>query len=335
MSECLRVGIVGAGAITRGAHLPVLKNIPRARVAWITDAQPRAAHDAVAAFGLAATVPENLDSLPPCDVVLLAVPLHARDSYMQHFARHGMPLFAEKPFAISMAEHRRYLDLFGQVPVACAYMRRTYANVRALRRIVRNGWFGELRGIRYAEGGRTTKTEFGSATLDLSHRMGGGVLRDLGCHGLDAIGFITGAAASRVDRCEIEWDRETDRHVDAHFEVLDVGGVTGARCEVHYTVSWLLDQPNAIELEFERARLRCGIKPEAELAILDDPAVASIRMAIDEPGARSNYQSFFLEWDAVLESLDKADESGFSARAERSLWTTHLVEQLYVAGGAP
>lgn len=326
------VGIVGAGAITRSVHLPVLKNSPDARIAWVADLDGSAARNVASMFRVPhASIAMDSLSLPACDIALLAVPVHARRPYLQYFANARTALLTEKPFAIAAAEHESYIELFRGLSIACGYMRRSYANVRALRRMIRSRWFGELRSIQYREGGRTTRTEGGSATLDLSHRRGGGVLRDVGCHGIDVIGFITDARDHAVHDCRIEWDDETDRHVNARFSL---AGMTGQEaCRVDYTVSWLMDQTNTIELHFDRAAVRTGIKPDAKLSIASCSDFSdAIAMELDEPGARTSYQAFFLQWQSVLGALRDENDSEYAAAS--SLWTTRLVEALYSKGGA-
>ena len=327
------VGIVGAGAITRSVHLPVLQCLPGAHVAWIADAADAAALEAAEGFGLrAVSLANGIASLPACDVVLLALPLHAREPYMKLFAERRTAILAEKPFARDVAEHRKYLGWLDGVPVACGYMRRTYAVVRALRRIVGAGWFGRLRAIRFAEGGRVTSGGSASLTLGRSYRDGGGVLNDLGCHGLDTIGFLTGADDLEVSRCAIEWDGANDRHVAASFIATTA---EGAATEVDYTVSWLIDQPNEIEMRFDRCVVRAELQPGSRLELAGEaPSADELVVACELPGARTSYQAFYLEWEAVIEGLRRGvDPSDLSARD--GLWTTSAIERLYRAGGAP
>lgn len=332
MTFSASVGIVGAGAITRSVHLPVLKNTPAARIAWVADLNADAARDVASMFGVPhANIADPL-ALPACDIALLAVPIHARERYLHYFAGARTAVLAEKPFAISTAEHEAHADLFRGIPIACGYMRRSYAVVRALRRMVRSRWFGELRSIRYREGARTTRTEAGSSTLDLGHRLGGGALRDVGCHGIDVVGFISGARDFSVHECRIEWDGATDRHVEAAFSLLATENEVACGCTVDYTISWLLEQPNTIELHFDRASVRAGTRPDGRIHIASRFDFSdAIAMDLAEPGARTAYQAFFLQWQAVLDALRDGTESEYSAR--NSLWSTRLIEALYVRGG--
>jgi predicted dehydrogenase len=324
------VGIVGAGDITRIVHVPVLKNIHDVRIAWIADSDARRLRTLARAFDLEGRlVSEGEIELPPCDVVLLATPVHARRRYLEHFSERGSAILAEKPFALSEREHVQFLEICSSIQVACGYMRRTYATVRALRRMVRERWFGGLRAVRYSEGGRVSRSASSSKTLDLDYRMGGGVLRDLGCHGLDALLWITAATGVKVRSARLEWDDATDRQVESEFVL---SGPDAAECSVQFTISWLTPQSNTIVAEFEHARISAGIGPESGLEIQGLPAGEKwTPLSLGAEGARSSYQAFYLEWADFLASVRTGKPGTFVA--SESLLTTRLVDAIYETGG--
>ncbi len=326
------IGIVGAGAIASSVHLPVLKNILNAKVCWIADIDATLASAVARAYGIQ---PISIDvanpSLPSCDVAMLAIPVHSRNTWMEYFADKKIPLLVEKPFAVTEEEHRDYLKLFADIPIACGYMRRTYVSIRSLHKIVLEGWFGEIKRIRYSEGNRTTKTGFSSSTLDLSYRKGGGVLRDLGCHGIDALIFITGADEFQVDTSMIKWDDETDRQVISQFNLGWPKGIRRGSCPVDFTVSWISDQENRLVFDFEKAIISCGIGPDTKLLVRAPGIEEETGLSLDIRGARSSYQAFYLEWEEFLAAIEKG-RSG-KAEAATGLSTTQLVEAIYRVGG--
>lgn len=328
----LQIGIVGAGDITRLVHLPVLKNFGEVRVAWIADRDAQRVRDLGGAFEVDRQIQLDGDILlPACDIALLATPVYARRPYLEYFGTLGGAVLTEKPFALSTNEHHKFLGLCGNSRIHCGYMRRTYATVRALRRMVREQWFGRLRSIRYSEGGRVAKTTGASKTLDLSYKNGGGVLRDLGCHGLDAILWVTGAAQFQVQSATIEWDSETDRQVVSEF-ILPESDYLAAECHVQFSVSWLSDQSNRMILEFDHASVRVGIRPDEKLEVASLPQKYGwTGLSVDIMGARSSYQAFYLEWQDMVESYKNGRLGELSA--ESSLQTTRLVDEIYRTGG--
>jgi predicted dehydrogenase len=328
----VQVGIVGAGEITRLVHLPVLKNCVDVDIAWIADLDGKRVRDLGRVFDVEnRIVMGSRLHMPPCDIALLATPVSARRPYLEHFGDRGSAILTEKPFALSREEHQSFLKICEKNRIHCGYMRRTYATVRALRRIVQEQWFGPLRGIRYSEGGRVSKTAAASRTLDVSYKQGGGVLRDLGCHGIDILLYITGAFRFLVQTAQIEWDNETDRQVVSEFALSGIDHPASGY-PVEFAVSWLTDQSNRIVFEFDRVRVRTGIEPGAELEIasLSDRDMWT-RLSLDMNGARSSYQAFFLEWQDVLGAFRTGQPGELSA--ESALLTTALVDDIYRVGG--
>lgn len=328
----IQVGIVGAGDITRLVHLPVLMNYGEVRIGWIADRDAQRVRNLGGAFEVERQIVLNEDMvLPVCDIALLATPVYARRPYLEYFSALGGAVLTEKPFALSTEEHHDYLRLYPSCRIHCGYMRRTYATVRALRRIVQEQWFGPLRGIRYSEGGRVSKTTGASRTLDMSYKQGGGVLRDLGCHGIDALFYITGATRFSVTTSTIEWDHETDRQVVSEFALSDIDNAV-SEYPVEFAVSWLADQSNRILLEFDRVRVRSGIEPGAELEIAS-PSHQDVwtKLSLDMSGARSFYQAFFLEWQDIFGAFRTGQPGELSA--ESAVLTTALVDDMYRVGG--
>jgi len=323
-----RIGIVGAGNIVETMHLPVLLNLPEARVVWLADADEDRARAVARAFGVRAVgLPRGPSDVPESDVVLLAVHVGARPLYFEAFARRGVAVFAEKPFARTVAEHARLLGLFPEHRLGCGYMRRTYATTAFLRRAVRGKWFGPLRRIRIAEGGRVTKTGRSRTPYDDPSVAGGGVLMDLGTHSVDLALYLLGASTVEVHGAQIVWDGALDRKVTGELEVpFETGIVTIEVC-----VSWLDRQPNRIELEFPAVSLSAPNDPEPRIEFRRPGCEeAQATMEVSGLGARTSYQAFFLEWRSFLEGLRTGSASLVSAAS--ALPTTTAIEGLYRAG---
>ena len=319
--------------IASTVHLPVLKNIPDVAVGWVADVDGALADEVGKAYGVASVAIDlSRAILPACDVALLAVPVHARGGWIRYFAHRQVPLLVEKPFALDEAEHQEYLRLFGDTPVACGYVRRSYAAVRSLQRIVADQWFGELQRIRYSEGNRTAKTGLSSPTLDLSYRRGGGVLRDVGCHGIDALLHITGAGGFHVSEATIAWDGETDRKVRSRFELQLPAQTRHGTCSVEFVVSWISDEGNELVLDFETASVSCGPGPASGLSVRLSGNPEDIALSLGVRGARTSYQAFYLEWEDFLAATQEWRPGQFAAAS--SLLTTRLVDAIYRAGGA-
>jgi predicted dehydrogenase len=328
------VGVVGAGAIAQSMHLPVLLSMPRVRLAWVADSNADRARSVGAAYGIKTVCAQSAEDLPESDVVLLAIPVGGRGPYLDTLAEKKTAVFAEKPFAITSAEHRRILDLFSSHRLGCGYMRRFYAATVLLRQLLGRGWFGPLKRIRIAEGNRSTRTGVDRSFLDDARLASGGVLAELGCHTVDLALYLTGAEAFEVKCCTLVLDGHVDRKVSARVSLRNSSALPREGAELDYCASWLDRQENVVELQFERTSLWAELVPGAGV-FLGDPGrhseAVSIAPAVPA-GASTSNQAFYLEWDDFLTGLETGRESAVSASS--AVLTTELIEQLYKKGGS-
>src|SRR5262249_54245285 len=104
----VKIGIVGAGVVTSGSHLPVLINIPGVTVEWICDRSGTTAAAVARAYNVRATFTE-LSQCPDVDAVLVATPVGARRNVVPEALSRGWHVLSEKPFALTLAEHDDYI----------------------------------------------------------------------------------------------------------------------------------------------------------------------------------------------------------------------------------
>ncbi len=324
------VGIIGAGAIVRSVHLPVLKAMSNVDIAWITDANFQHAKSVGSSYGIPfMQLPASLTDLPVCDAVLLAVPLSARRPYYEYYANKGVGLLAEKPFAINAEDHEQFLEGYPNHLAGCGYMRRMYANHRLLRRAVSGGWFGPLRRITVSDGGRTTRSGFDRTYQDLGVASGGGVLLNIGSHAIDSAFFITEATGYSITDSDVTWDGDTDRRAEADLTLHTVMGEPGYSCEFRLCVSWLDPQTNTVELEFDHLRVSGPTVPGADVTLhvsktMTNPE-ATMKLVAENAASTTN-QAFYLEWVDFLRGLDETKASEIAAF--RSLVTARVIDDL-------
>ena len=208
----ISVGVIGAGSIASGMHLPTLLAMEECSIAWIMDSAPERARALAKAFGLEhLKTPTSLADAPPCDAVLLAIPLPPRMALFDALLPGEAAIMAEKPLMTTGAEHRSLVEQFAPWRISVGYQRRQYATNRLLKKIVSSRVFGDLLGVSMAEGGRTTRSGGAGGYQDLSIEEGGGITRNLGCHSLDSTLWITQAKGATIIDRQIEWDGRTDR----------------------------------------------------------------------------------------------------------------------------
>ena len=320
--KILSVGIIGAGEIVNRIHLPVLSACEDVRVSYVADRNAEAAASVAKAFRTTAVaVADNLDSLPPSDVVLLAIPVKARSPYYELFAQRGVCVLAEKPLAVTLADAEQICRRYPEHALACGFQRRTYATARLARRLVAEQWFGPLQSMSIAEGALTTKT--GADSLFYDADGSGGVLMDLGCHSLDLALYISGAASLTVSERRFVVDQNVDREVEAQLLLHAPSG----QCTLNYLVTWLRPTDNVIELRFENCLTSLSTRPAQHIEIRGRGSERGKAFLTAEGGATTVYQAFYLEWMAFLDGVRTGQASEFSARS--ALATVGAVEALY------
>lgn len=321
------IGIVGAGEITRRAHLPVLVNTPDVKISWIYDHRPERAQVLARAYGLTAIRSLMPEELPACDVALLAIPVDVRADYLRHFSRRGTAVLCEKPFAMTAAEHSRITAEFAPHTIACGFMRRFFRSIQLLRRIVGEQIFGPLLRLDISEGNRSKGSGVDASFLD-DPRLGAsrGVLADLGSHSIDLALFISGASAFEVLSCSRVLDGTVDRKVVARVQ-LYISSTVAAPVELNFGVSWLDRQENQVRLTFANTTAWSALGVSEDIYIGDPrrprDAISLHSKAI---GATTYNQAFYLEWREFLDGLREQRESLISARS--AMLTTSLVEAL-------
>jgi len=326
--DTLSIGIIGAGEIVSRVHLPVLSACEGVRLAYVADINADAARLAAKIFNtIAIKVPSDLKQLPACDVALLAVPVQARMPYYELFAGRGTSVLAEKPLTASFEDGKKICSLFPEYALACGFQRRSYATVRLARRLVAANWFGPLRAISVAEGALTTKTGTDARFYDAGGS--GGVLMDLGCHALDLALHISGADSTTVIDEHFIFDGDVDREVAAHM-LLHTG--SGA-CEMDYTVTWLRQAENSIQLRFDHCTASMSCRPAEHIVIRDSSDEQRSASLLAKDGATTVYQAFYLEWMSFLDGVRNRQASEFNAVS--ALKTVAAVEALYQAARQP
>src|SRR3954465_1749518 len=103
-----KVGIVGAGVVTSGSHLPVLVNMTDVSVEWVCDRSLPAAQRVARSYGISGAFGE-LAQCSDVDIVLVATPVGSRRAVVPEVLARGWHAFCEKPFALTLAEHDAYV----------------------------------------------------------------------------------------------------------------------------------------------------------------------------------------------------------------------------------
>jgi predicted dehydrogenase len=187
-SERLKVGIVGGGAITQVAHLPVLKKMRSVEVQAICDTDLPKARALAARFGIKDAFDdiEELLRYEELDAVVICSPNHLHESHIQAALSANLHVLVEKPLAMSAVSVQRVLRAVEKRDrVLMVGMNHRYRpDVQIVRSFVQSGELGNIESIRGSwHVFRPSRAQLG--WRQRRDEAGGGAMLDLGLSVLD------------------------------------------------------------------------------------------------------------------------------------------------------
>lgn len=202
MTQPLRLGIVGAGAVFQVAHLPVLRKLKGVELAGFCDADLAKARALASRHGVG-TVYDDIEDLlrhEQPDAVLISTPNHLHEVHVLTALAAGAHVLVEKPFALSVKAAERMARQAAKTDrVVMVGMNHRYrTDAQAIRSFVQSGELGELDSIRAGwYMARPSRAPLG--WRQRKPESGGGAMLDLGLTLIDLGFWLAGnPAATRV-----------------------------------------------------------------------------------------------------------------------------------------
>lgn len=189
----LNLAIIGCGAVTEHAHLPVVAQLDEFRLSVLVDRDRRRAEALAEAFGVPRVAEDYAQLDAEIDAALVALPphLHARASL--EMLTQGVHVLVEKPMALRAAdcdEMMRAAEATG-TQLAVGLVRRFLSSFRLARAIIDANIIGAVESFDVREG-LVYDWPTTSDALFRRETAGGGVLMDTGVYTLDALLYWLG-----------------------------------------------------------------------------------------------------------------------------------------------
>jgi predicted dehydrogenase len=152
MTDPVRIGVVGAGAIAQLTHLPVLSRMRGARLVGLADndrPKARALADRFEIPDVYTDIEDLLES-DELDAVVIATPNHLHEPHVLSALAAGVDVLCERPLALTSRGVERIVNSAAKAgrKVLIGNNHRFRSDVQALAGFLRGGELGKLTGIR-------------------------------------------------------------------------------------------------------------------------------------------------------------------------------------------
>lgn len=188
MTERVRVGVIGAGAIAQVAHLPTLRKMKDVEVAVICDSDLPKARAVANRFKINDAFDDIEDALryEELDALVIATPNHLHEAHVLSALSAGLHVLVEKPLAISTKGVTRLIRQAekGDRLLMVGTNQRYRPDVETVRGFVESGELGKIDSVRGSwHVFRPSRSQLGWRLKE--ELAGGGAMLDLGLAVLD------------------------------------------------------------------------------------------------------------------------------------------------------
>jgi predicted dehydrogenase len=186
-AQPFRLALVGAGLITRNAHLPTALSLPGVRVTAIVDPVTKRAAELAGEYRLDVKIASDANEvIGQVDGAIIATPNHTHRRIAVPLLEAGVSTLIEKPLATTVEDGRAILEAAerGRSRVAVGYYQRFLDAPRLLDTLIRSGHFGRIFRFLHQYGSVGGWSALSAYTLQRD-AIGGGVLVVTGTHFLD------------------------------------------------------------------------------------------------------------------------------------------------------
>ena len=192
--ESIGIGIIGAGGIARGVHIPGYRKLPNAQVLAVADTVEAARAGAAQEFEIADAYADFREMLKRDDIHAVSVTtpnfMHAEATIAALEA--GKHVLCEKPLAMNAIEGAAMVEAAQRTgcKLMCGYHFRFNSHVQTLKRFADKGAFGTMYYARVQALRRRGIPGWGFFIN--KEKNGGGPLIDIGVHMLDSALHVLG-----------------------------------------------------------------------------------------------------------------------------------------------
>jgi len=192
MTKPLQFALVGAGGIAQ-SYAAAFDDNPKANLVAVADVRLEAAEAMAKKAGARAfaSTDELLDAMTEIDAAIICTPPNSHEELATAFARRGVHVLCEKPFALTLESAQRMarVSQSSGVLLTMGSKFRYVEDIAKAKEIIDAGTLGEIILFENAFTGRVDMSKRWNAVPAIS---GGGVLIDNGTHSVDIMRYFLG-----------------------------------------------------------------------------------------------------------------------------------------------
>lgn len=199
MAGKIRMGVIGAGSIARGVHIPGILRSPDAELAAVCDIKPQVLAYCKDNYGIdddhLFTDRVKMFESGMIDAVSICTPNNVHVEIALDAVKYSKPFAVEKPISTNRFDAVKLYEAVkaAGIPSMICFSYRFKAAARYMRDLILNGEIGTVRHVyaQYMQGWGSPKLNCAKVWRFDKEISGSGTLGDLGSHMIDLVRFIT------------------------------------------------------------------------------------------------------------------------------------------------
>ncbi len=267
--KTVRWGIIGCGDVTEKKSGPGFQKAANSALEMVMRRDAGKCEDYARRHGVPQWTTNALELIhhPRLSAISIATPPDTHCLYALLAAEAKKPAVVEKPMARNYAECLEMVRAFEKagVPLFVAYYRRCFAKFQHLRGLIVSGNIGTPERVQLCYRRKAYPIDPNNVPWRFVPEIaGGGLLLDLGSHGINIIQFLLGDVAWEVESQEIEWGmgpHKVEKRVRAFVKI---GG------HIHGELLWDFDADKSEDwaiIRGERGKIEFSVFDEAPYTI--------------------------------------------------------------------
>lgn len=249
----IKVAIIGMGNVAWNVHLPVLLSRDDIEISWVFDK-----HQDKKNVLKKKNIPFFNDiikatSYKKCDIALITVPYSERAKIFDEIKNKFNGIFFEKPFALTLDQHKYFSNYFEDYAVTIGYQRRHMGVVKTIKKIINQNIFMPLTSININFGDMHYKFD---GFRSKKEKSGGGIFFETGSHWIDAVLYSTSAKDIKNFKSYKKKIAELDVECNGEFDIINQYNHT---INCNFYISNLKNTSNSIDFNFKNCSIRLSL----------------------------------------------------------------------------